>query len=509
MFIQQQHKKSTMKNSIIITCLLVLGLSSCNDFLELPSRTNLTSATFFKTQADFEKAVTGAYAPLRDLFNSGANGATGSWLMGEMHSDNSRYIYNPNFRATIDQEQVADFIYNPTNTAATNKYQGYYLVIARANEVLARIDGVEFDATIKANLKGQALFLRALAYFDLVQYFGDIPLHLTPATSLSNVALPLTPEKDIYTQIIADATLAASSLLPKSTQEPGRATSGAAKTLLGNVYVVLKQYAAAETVLKEVVTSTQYQLLPNYGSVFALANKNSKESVFEVQYLEGTGGFASNFMYSFFPSPISAPELTTLMATYSVAPANLQALTGEAFNIPSPELIAAYETGDLRKAATIGSGVTGGKTFPFTIKYLHAHATASILNENWPIYRYSEVLLLLAEALHEQGKSSEALPYLNQVRTRAGLGAVSSTAGLSDVILAERRVELAFENKRWLDLVRTGKAVSVITAYGQKIKANPQAYYFLPGINPVPASFTDIKLKFPLPASESLLSPYF
>ena len=181
----------------------------------------------------------------------------------------------------------------------------------------------------------------------------------------------------------------------------------------------------------------------------------------------------------------------------------------EAYNTPTPDLIAVYETGDERKNASIGFVSAGGKTYPFVKKYLHPHAEFGITNDNWPVYRYAEVLLLLAEALNEQGKSSEALAFLNQVRTRAGLGNVTSTAGLNDVILHERRTELAFENKRWLDLVRTGTAVSVITAYGQRVKAAPAAYYYPAGFAPVPAAFTDIKLTFPLPASEALLSPYF
>lgn len=487
----------------------MVSLAGCDDFLELPSQTNLTSATFFNSQGDFEKAVNGVYAPLRGLFNSGANSATGSWLMGEMHSDNTRYIYNPNFRATIDQEEIADFVYNANHAALTNKYTGYYLVIARANQVLASIDAVAFDTAVKNNLKGQALFLRALSYFDLVQYFGDVPLHLTPATSLENVALPLSPVADVYAQIIADATAAASLLPEKNAQEPGRATAGAAKTLLGNVYVVLKNYSAAETVLKEVVNSNQYALLPNYADVFHTSNKNNSESVFEVQYREGPDGFASNFMYSFFPQPITAPQLTALMSGYGVTPSNVQALTVEGFNIPTPDLIAAYEAGDARRAASIGTATITSGTYPFIIKFLHPHALAGNTNTNWPIYRYAEVLLLLAEALHEGGKSSEALPYLNQVRARAGLNAISATTGLTDAILQERRVELAFENKRWLDLVRTGRAVSVITAYGQNVRANPQAYYFPDGVGPLPAAFSDIRLTFPLPASEALLSPFF
>ena len=108
----------------------------------------------------------------------------------------------------------------------------------------------------------------------------------------------------------------------------------------------------------------------------------------------------------------------------------------------------------------------------------------------FPVYRYAEVLLLLAEALDEQGKSSEALPYLNEVRDRAGLDDIASTTGLRDVIFNERRVELAFENKRWLDLVRTDRAVDVMSTFGASVKANPQDYYFPPGQQPVPSAFT-------------------
>jgi hypothetical protein len=503
--------KTSMKNikRAILIGSLVLGLSSCEDFLELPSETNLTSATFFKSQNDFVKAVNGAYAPLRGLYASGANAATGSWLMGEMHSDNTRYKYNPNFRATIDQENIADFTVIPTNSAALNKYRGYYSVIARTNQILSTIDGVDFDAAVKSNLKGQALFLRAFSYFDLVQYFGKVPLHLEPSTSLNDVALPLAEVSDIYAQIISDATEAASLLPDKSVQEPGRATSGAAKTLLGNVHVVLQNWSAAETVLKEVVNSGKYALVSDYANVFMTNNKNNSESVFEIQYRQGQDGYSSNFVYSFFPMPITAPELTATLAKYGVAPAAVNGLVQEGYNIPSPEIIAAYEVGDERKAASIGTATAGGVDYPFILKYLHPHTTAALTDDNWPVYRYAEVLLLLAEALDEQGKSTEALPFLNEVRDRAGLDDIVATTGLRDIIFKERRVELAFENKRWLDLVRTGRAVDVMTTFGASVKANPQAYYFPPGQQPVPAAFTNIDLLFPLPADEALLSPYF
>ena len=188
-----------------------------------------------------------------------------------------------------------------------------------------------------------------------------------------------------------------------------------------------------------------------------------------------------------------------------------QALGGEGGNAPTPDLIAAYEEGDERMNTSIGHCTAEGVSFPYIKKYNHPHINQGLTNDNFPVYRYAEVLLFLAEALNEQGKTSEALPYLNQVRTRAGLenSTASGQAEIRDAIANERRVELAFENKRWLDLVRTGKAVNVMTAYGAYLKAHPQEYYYPAGIIAPPASFTTIKTLFELPASEAALSPYF
>lgn len=492
-----------MKYKISLIIFTVLLFSSCSEeFLNVDSQTALTVSTFYNTETDFQQAVNGTYAPLRTLYNGA--GENGAWVMGEMHSDNTRYILNPNYRATIDQENLADFIHEPANGIIELKYTTNYLIIARANQVLALIDEADFDQAQKDKFKGETLFLRALAYFDLVQYFGRVPLHLEPATTRDETSLPLAEVNVIYDQIISDAGEAANLLPPKSQQEAGRATSGAAKTLLGNVYAVLKDWSNAESVLQEVVSSNEYELLDEYADVFDPNNKNHAESVFEVQFLEGTGGFASDFIYDFLPRPATAEEIAAITGT-----PDAQALTTEAYNVPSPDLIAAYEAGDLRRDASIGEARLNSGIYPYIKKYVHPHAQHGITNENFPVYRYSEVLLLLAEAMNEQGKSAEGP--LNEVRDRAGLDPTTASGqdGLRTAILQERRVELAFENKRWLDLVRTGNAVSVITAYGQRIKADPQAYYYPEGLEPAPAAFSTIDLMFPLPASEAALSEYF
>jgi tetratricopeptide (TPR) repeat protein len=498
-----------MKNRILIIWLASLVLPGCkDDFLSITPETALSSTTFFTKEADFQQAVNAAYVPLRTIVNDRA------WLLGEMHSDNTYYGRNPLFGATEQQEDIADFAI-PTadgitsNTHVLNQYRQDYLIIARANQVLAGIDNIEFGAESKNNLKGQAYFLRAYAYFELVRYFGSVPLHLTPVLARSDAALPLSAEADIYAQIIKDAEEAVKLLPAKSKQEAGRATSGAARTLLANVYVVQKKWVEAEKLLKEVVASNEYALIENYAEVFSTstANKNNSESVFEVQFMEGSAGYNGNFLYQFLPRPMAATELVTITGT-----SNPQPLDAEGNNIPTPDIIAAYEPGDERKEASIGYITLSGsarlnKEYPYIRKFAKPHALHNNHGTNWPVYRYSEVLLFLAEALNEQGKGGEAAGYLNQVRKRASLA--DAQGDLKTAIYQERRVELAFENKRWFDLVRTGRAIAVITAYGNRIKANPQAYYYPEGRAPRPHAFNNITLLYGLPAEEAALSPHF
>ena len=146
----------------------------------------------------------------------------------------------------------------------------------------------------------------------------------------------------------------------------------------------MKNWGAAETVLKEVVASNKYSLVPNYADVFMTTNKNNSESVFEVQYRQGQDGYSSNFIYPWLPMPMTAPEITTAFANYGVAPTAIGAQTTEGYNVPSPEIIAAYEPGDERKAASIGTATAGGVDYPLIIKYLHPHTTAALTDDNFP-----------------------------------------------------------------------------------------------------------------------------
>ncbi len=498
----------TIKHTLLLG-LAALTTACTSDFLNLPPQGSVTASTFYQSGADFDQALTGAYQVTRPALTG-----ISSWLMGEMRSDNTHYEYNGALRGTPElKEQLADFTDNDQNQHTNDKYYADYLGIARANIVLNRLPGAGLKADVTGPITGEARFLRALFYFDLVQYYGSVPLYLSEISAPGESYLGKSSVEDIYKIIIADAQDAVSKLPVPKFPQTGRATKGSAAMLLAHVYMVRKDYAGAETLLRT-VAQMGYTLLPDYASVFSPANKNSTESIFEVQFQQGNQGQGSDFTYWFIPASTTTKPITGVDGNVSEA----------GWNVPTAEMIAAYEKGDKRLDASIGlvegTGVIGNFTptgvvsivgytpktgivaKPFVKKYLHAHSQIRNTDDNWPIYRYADALLLLAESLNEQSKTGEAVTLLNQVRTRAGLAPTTQTSQvqLRDAIARDRRLELAFENKRYLDLVRTGKAVEVLTAHGATLKglySNIQA-----------RAYTDIgtKLLAPIPYREKQIN---
>lgn len=494
-----------MKIKIIAAGLLLCMISSCSDFLDINPETTLSSTNFYKTQTDFEQAVGGTYAPLQGLYNT-------DWILNEMRSDNTHFIFNIAQRGPKQDEDPSTFTVENNNVNTATKWRNNYLIISRANQVLNSIDLVEFDQPSKDNLKGQTYFLRAFAYFDLVKNFGGVPVFTESADSYQTTFKPRSEMGVVYEQIISDLAQATALLPNRAGQAAGRASSGSAYTLLADVYINSKRWAEAEAALKQVV-GMGYTLLPNYQDVFNPANKGNTEIVFDIQYAEGTSQAVSNSLpYKFLPV-LADPSVIT---DVKPSPSN----TDGSYNTPTPDMLAAYEDtlADKRFAASIGFysgasplvGVVYNHT-PYIKKYQFAHSRYRETGVNWPVYRYAEVLLMLAEVTNEQNRPAEALTHLNLVRRRAGLKdiPVGSQAAIRDAIFKERRIELAFENKRWHDLVRSGQAVAVMNAYGAKVKANPQKYYYPAGSAPADAAFhvTERDLLYPVPVGEIVINP--
>jgi tetratricopeptide (TPR) repeat protein len=506
-----------MKYTSLLLLVCLVNFCSCKKFLDEQPRIQQSVNTFFATRADFDLALNGSYAAVRGVY-----GSPSAWLMGEMRSDNTHYDYKASDQAllVVQRNNIADFTDDKYNGQSSPKWTACFNAIAAVNNIFDHIDNGVLKDTAQSRIKGEALFLRALCYYELVKYYGGVPIYLHEVQNRDDTYVGRSSADDVYKLIIADLTEAGQKLAAPSFPQSGRATKGAVYTLLADVYMSRKEYALAEGLLKQVV-QMGYALLPSYASVYDLSNKNSKESVFEIQYNASMQGQWSNFVYNFIPRMTNSAIIT--------GPSQNTVTNLGGFNTPTDDLIKDYEPGDSRLEASVeiaeGSfdasdnfvctavkPVTGyvapaGKTGrPFIQKYLHTHAIAGQTNDNWPVYRYAEVLLLLAEALNEQGKGNEALQYLNQVRQRAfgaGNGLITTTdqAALKRIILHERRVELAFENKRWYDLVRSGKAIEVMTAFGIKQK---QRYSYL---SPDSYNITATRLLFPVPNTEMLLNP--
>ncbi|MBB6107648.1 Starch-binding associating with outer membrane [Mucilaginibacter lappiensis] len=468
--------------------LAVMGLVSCKkDFLDLVPQTSLSSASFYKNKSEFDQALVASYTNLRGVAFMGI-------YMDEMRSDNTFFTYFSADRgAETSTEAMAEFIDNNISSqelnSPGNRYGNDYSGISKVNTILTRLPKSTLTQVEKDQISGEALFLRAFYYYDLVQHYGGVPLQLVEVTDVTGAFLPRSTADQVYGQIISDLNTALP-LLPvaKTFPQTGRATQGSAKTLLAYAYMSepTKDYAKAEAALID-VTKMNYSLLGNYADVFDPNNKNNKESIFEVQYQQGNDGQQSDFIWRFIPKTTNSQFILGLAGSNSGG-----GLGSGGWNVPTQEMVNSYEAGDLRLPASISVAegtvanevltttavkspvgykpTTGLSYYYFIKKYLHPPFQVPFnTNDNWPVFRYSGALLLLAECLVDENKNGEALPYLNQVRARAGLPGLAAATALN--VSNEMRHELAFENHRWTDLIRTGTAIDVMNAKGVTMKS--------------------------------------
>lgn len=448
-----------MKNTISIIILTAILLVGCKkDFINLLPISSASVDALYNTDKDFQDAVIGCYDLLQRQYRN--------FWQYDLPSDDVRHQWpSEDIRLRLD-----NFTYQNNEGLFLTSWSNYYELIFRANTILSKIEGK--DVSIVKNKErhiAEAKFLRAFAYFDLVRIFGDIPL-VTKVIS-DDEAHQMGREKvaAIYETIISDL-LAAENNLPEkySGVDVGRVTKGAAKALLGRVYLTKKDFASAETKLKEVSTMG-YALLPNYNNLFDYSkNEHHSEYIFDIEY-ESNLQEGNDFTNGFSPSDAK------LQIFYKI-----NGGTGNS-NTPSDGMFLIWEDGDLRKQISVARGYTdvNGNYVPltgtvgaksFTVKYMTPVTIGGDSNANWKVIRYADVLLMYAEALNENGKTSDALTYLNQVRIRAGLQGYSNLTQkvARDYIYLERRLELSFEGHRWFDLVRTGRSLEVLEPIGMK-----------------------------------------
>ena len=474
-----------MKNfKILSVVLLVTLLVSCKKWVDYNAHQDflITEQDYLKTEADYRSMAVGVYSPLQ-------------WSnqlvpVGDIISDNS-VTGGESASDVLSLQQIDKFTYYPVNSTLADLWQVSYEGINRANYMYQykekNIAGETVNFAGKDALYGEVYFLRAFYYFNLVKMFGDVPLFTDRRLTLADSKkLSRSPKADVYKQIETDLANAIN-VLPATQNEKGRATKYAAQALLGKVYLYEKKYDAAAAMLENVIG--KYSLVSDFSSIFLISGENGPESVFEIQYSNGQGTYDWG-------------HVTRGQGNYSVQQCGIRGLVGTAnmpfapgwsTNLPTQNLAAAYAAGDKRKNATaldIEAYKTANPSYNisyqaapyentglYNMKYQpHKGETSGQIElnygNNFRTIRYADVLLMAAEANNKAtaANDTKAQTYLNLVRRRAfGDNAhdiTSTGTNLYDAILNERRLELAMEGERFFDLVRTGKAATVLGPLG-------------------------------------------
>lgn len=473
--------KSFNQYIVYITVLLSVT-AGCTKSLNYTPEVFVAQPQVFKDQAGATAAVTGIYMQLQTLKKSDYA------LVGVVGTDEARCTYQSqgygDYYQNITGLDVYDLKFGSQNYQLSGFWQDCYIGIANANSAILGIPGATIaDPTVKSRLLGESKFMRALFYFYLVQFFGDIPLR-TEATPFS-AGVKRTPVKDVYAQIVSDLQFAVSNLWAKAKNpDKGRASIEAAKALLGKVYLTMGNYADAKTQFEDLVNGNSLTLLADYAQLFDGQHENNAESLFEIQYST---------------DPNNTQGLQNLFGSYAGP-----GVPGQTFNTHTPGyggtvvMATAYysdtvfdQAKDKRFAASIWPHRYdgGGNTMDWWVdpglptikKYDISSSDIDVYNSGKNLYylRASDVYLMYAEVLNEQGQTTAALAPLNKVRNRAGLdnletawGRVPSQVELRTELLEERMRELGGEGWRWFDLKRTGTLVSRVATHN-----DPRDYY--------------------------------
>jgi hypothetical protein len=461
-----------MKKIVGYISIAMIGLlSACDKQLDQTPISDLTTENFYTQPNDFIQGINAAYYGLRTYPDRLLN-------LSETRSDNLYAISDGGVR---DWEGINDFQKTIAGNAyVTEAWSGNYAAIAKTNLILQQLNGkgatVISDAGLRTRLEAEARFLRAFYYFDLVRWFGPVPLVENTVTSSEASKIGRTAVTDVYNLIISDLQFAGDNLPAAYTAaaDKGRATKYAAKGILALVYMTrsgptynikgpglgVNEWGQALTLLQEIIDSKKYSFLSDYASIFSYSNENNAEVIFDVEYNTGanpiTGG---TFPWLLVPDAWFQSQGKGTQGGLTIRPV-------------SNDLLNDYEPGDIRKPFSIQTGFTNNgvtETRSFFKKYVDVSQTPKTSRLDWPInfivLRFTDVLMMKAECiLHgAPGSQADVDAIVNQVRARAGLTPVSNVT--LPRLMDERRKEFAAEGTRWFDLERSGNIESIMNTW--------------------------------------------
>lgn len=479
----------------LIYILLVFVFFSCENKLELNPISDKNVGSFYETEDEFYQAIMGCYDGLQNAMLK----QNYSYMLTESRSDNAWQ------QVDYDDGRTCRFNEDADLTILNSAWAGLYKYISRCNYILESLnENTVLDTDVKNQFEGEARLMRALFYFELVRFYGEVPLVDKVISIDEGYSLGKSSVEDIYNFIVSDMK-SAEGLLPdvKPSANPNRLTELAAKGFLGKVYVFRcgyplnkDEWGLAATELKAVLDGIgNAGFFDNYSDIFDINNEGGEQAIFSIGCKSGSEGEGNPFPTRNTPNDIKSGT-DSLMLQYGGSPFRLfldNYILESMFDEP----------GDLRSSYTIqkkyiNTSLDTITNQPFCRKYRSGTlAAANDWDIDWILLRYTDVYMLYAEAQYHQNEKTEALNILNKVRERAGLTDLEATDidtedEFVDVLLRERRKEFCFENQRWFDLVRTDKALEIMEPFlsyygsGANFTSRDQYYY------PIPQQETDI-----------------
>lgn len=446
-----------MKKILVLASLATLLMTSCGDsFFDLEPASSVTIDKVYKTASDYNVAVIGCYAKLQSQVNFYTECC-------EYRSDN--LSLGAPTAGTQDRYDIDHFTEKPSNGILSSYWANFNNNVYRCNLLLDQIDGANFAENLKKQYKGEAMFIRALNYFNMYRIWGGVPAtkHVVSAAEALKVARY--SDEQMFDLIAGDLKeIVDNNYLPEtySSADMGRATSGAAKALLGKVYLTFHKWTEAKDILSQLIG--KYQLVSPIAQVFDVDNKNNNEIIFAVHFNKEIEGEGHSYWYNLTNASDDTNQTSSLLNT--------------------------FPTGDARK--DLITYVQVEKNVRLMNKFYDTKSpTFKTVGNDQILLRYADVLLMYAEALNEiqydASEGSLALKYLNAVRQRAGISNLTAKQlptqeKFRKGILVERQREFPYEGQRWFDLVRMGFAKSVMAENGVEIK--------------------DYQLLFPIPQQE-------
>lgn len=430
---------------ILITAAIAALLLSCDDFLQADLKGQYTSESYFNSSDDAISATTAVY---NSLYGSTL------WIFGDVASDDA--VKGGNAGDQADINNIDDHSASADNGVLNTYWQNSYETVSRANNVIAWLPAIKMDDELKNRLIGEAKFLRAYAYFNLINIFGDIPLKLEPQNRSETIYVGLSNIATIYSQLESDLRWAVEVLPPTYSTEAGRITKGAAHALQAKCQLYQEKYDEALEQIVDLEKLAVYELEENYEELFKAGAEESNEAIFTLRFIDDDQVSLGNHLNVWFAPSIEG---------------------GYYFNAPTQEYVDIFDetrvdgNDDPRLDASIGrdgkpwfnetifsadwSEATGYLVKKYNEDMIPGKAKAQSVIPYHAI-RYADILLIKAEALNETNRPNEAVTELNKVRARAGLAPVTQTgtAILREIIRKERRKELGFEFHRFFDQMR-------------------------------------------------------